>query len=223
MAITYLNLYNDMTGQAWSMFDGDVESIDEFEKSVTTSIQKALNNLWNGYSFPFRERTLTIRTKNGVAVYATPNGQIQKKVINNKEVYTVKLDNSFLEEEPDYEILEEASGKPEYFFLKNDKIYFYPTPDGVYTIDIDYATIFAAKNKKGISKATLENEEDYIDIPEKYEQLFRSALLPLAMAYAIASETDENYSGYMKQYNDAYKVLVQNTKGLKKDRVIRIG
>ena len=40
--IKYIDLYNDVTGQPWSMFDGDVESEDEFESTVKLSIQKAL-------------------------------------------------------------------------------------------------------------------------------------------------------------------------------------
>lgn len=220
MTITYLDLYNDMTGQAWSMFDGDVESIDEFEKSVTTSIQKALNNLWCSFDFPFREKTLTFKTKTGVAAYSTPNGNIVKKAVNGQQVHVVKIGNTFLEYEPDYETLEEASGQPDRFYLKNDKIYLYPTPDANYTVDIDYMTLYTAKAANGLSKATLENQTDYIDIPAKYEVLFKSALLPFAMTYAIASESDENYSGYMQQYKDAYKLLIKHTTGIKQDKII---
>ena len=220
MTITYIDLYNDMTGQAWSMFDGDVEAVDEFEKSVTTSIQKALNNLWCSFAFPFREKTLTFKTKNGVAAYNTPNGNIIKKSINGKSTYLIRIGNEYLEQKQDYEISEEASGKPEYFYLKNDKIYLYPTPDDNYTVNVDYLTIFTSKARNGISKLTLENADDYIDIPPKYDMLFKSALLPFAMTYAIASETDENYSGYMQQYRDAYKTLIDETKGMEKDKVI---
>jgi len=218
MTITYLDLYNDMTGQAWSMFDGDVESIDEFEKSVTTSIQKALNNLWCSFDFPFREKTLIFKTRAGVASYNTPNGNIIKKKINHETVFAVNIDNNYLEYEPNYEILEDATGKPTSFYLKNDKLYLYPTPDNSYVVSVDYQSIYAAKTSNGIPKATLENETDYIDILPKYEQLFKSALLPFAMTYAIASEKDENYAGYMQQYKDAYKLLIKNTRGINKDK-----
>lgn len=220
MSIKLIDLYNEITGQAWSMFDGDVEAIDEFEKSVTTSIQKALGNLWNGYDFPFREKTLSFRTKVGKIAYQTPNGNIIRKTIKNKTVYMVKLGNKFLSYNPDCEIFDEESGEPEYFYLKNDEICLYPIPDSTYTITVDYNTIFAARSKTGMSKATLEAEDDYIDIPAKYERVFLNALLPFAMTYAIASETDENYSGYMKQYKDAYKILLNETKGINKEKII---
>lgn len=221
MTITFLDLYNDMTGQAWSMFDGDAEGIDDFEKSVTTSIQKALNDLWCSYKFPFRNKTMTVKTRSGVNSYSTPNGKIAKKKVNNKQVYGVKIGKNFLEYEPNFEFLEDESGTPEKFYVKNDKLYLYPTPDDIYKVEIEYWTIFAACDEDGASKATLKEETDYIDIPEKYEVLFKAALLPLCMVYAIASDSDENHSGYQRQYEDAYKILIDYARGIETEK--RIG
>lgn len=212
--ITLIDLYNDITGQAWSMFDGDVEAQDEFESSVTSSIQKALSAIWCSYKFPFRNKTQTIKTKKGVATYTTPNGNIAQKTINNKKVYSIKIGKEYLQYEPNYELLEDKEGKPEKFYYKNDNLYLYPTPDDSYTVEVEYWTIFAACDEDGTSKATLEEENDYIDIPEKYEHLFKMALMPLAMVYAIASETDENNSGYQKQYDNAYKNLIEFSRGI---------
>ena len=220
MTIKFIDLYNSITGQAWSMFDGEVEAQDEFETSVTTSIQKALSALWCSYDFPFRNKTYTFKTKSGKESYAAPNGNIAQKTINHKKVYGVKYDKTYLKYEPNYETLEETTGEPEYFYVKNDNIYLYPTPDDVYKIEIEYWTIFAAKDNRGISKANLENENDYIDISEKYEDLFKNALLPLAMTYLIASESDENFSSYKKQYDDAYKILIKFTRGINIDKTI---
>ena len=55
---------------------------------------------------------------------------------------------------------------------------------------------------------------------ERYEQLFKSALLPKAMYYAIASETDENYNGYKEQYEEAYKLLIKYSRGIDIDKTI---
>lgn len=221
MAITFLDLYNAVTGQAWSMFDSETESSDEFESAVTSSIQKALNALWCSYKFPFRNKTKKFVTKKGKASYSTPNGNIAQKTVNSQRVYGVKIGTDFLEYEPDYETLDEDTGTPEKFYVKNDTLYLYPTPDAVYTVNIEYWTIFAACDEDGNSKATLEDETDYIDIDEKYENLFKSALLPLCMLYTIASESDENYSGYKNQYDEAYKILIEFTRGLELDK--RIG
>lgn len=210
-----------MTGQAWSMFDGEVEAMDEFESSVTTSIQKALNSLWCSYKFPFRNKTMKFKTRSGVNQYSTPNGNIAQKILKNKKVYGVKIGKNYLEYEPDFETLEDETGTPEKFYVKNDKLFLYPTPDDSYDVEIEYWTIFAACDEDGNSKATLEVDTDYIDIDEKYESIFKAALLPLCMVYAIASDSDENHSGYQRQYEDAYKILVEFTRGVEIDK--RIG
>ena len=210
-----------MTGQAWSMFDGEVEAMDEFESSVTTSIQKALNSLWCSYKFPFRNKTMKFKTRSGVNQYSTPNGNIAQKILKNKNVYGVKIGKNYLEYEPDFETLEDETGTPEKFYVKNDKLFLYPTPDDSYDVEIEYWTIFAACDEDGNSKATLEVDTDYIDIDEKYESIFKAALLPLCMVYAIASDSDENHSGYQRQYEDAYKILVEFTCGIEIDK--RIG
>ena len=221
MTITFLDLYNEVTGQAWSMFDTDAEGESDFETSVTSSIQKALNTLWCSYKFPFRNKKKTFKTKSTREYYSLPNGNIAQKIVNSKKVYGVKIGSSFLEYEPDYETLDEDTGTPEKFYVKNDTLYLYPAPDGVYTVNIEYWTIFAACDENGNSKATLEEETDYINIPEKYEYLFKAALLPLCMVYAIADDSDENHSGYKRQYDDAYKILIDYARGIELDK--RIG
>lgn len=212
--ITLLDLYNKITGQAWSMFDGDVEAQDEFEESVTTSIQKSLSALWCSYKFPFRNKNYIIKTRAGLAVYNTPAGNIAQKTIKNRKVYAVKYDKTFLDYEPDYEILEEQQGEPEAFFVKNGKIYIYPTPDAAYEINIEYWSTNAACNSEGEEKANLQDATDYINIEEKYKDLFINALMPLAMTYLIASKTDENFDGYQEQYEKAYKILLEFSRGI---------
>lgn len=218
--ITLIDLYNEVTGQAWSMFDGEVEAQDEFETSVTSSIQKALSRLWCSYKFPFRNKNITIKTQKNINTIDTPNGNIAEKTVNQENVYGIKIGTTFLEYDQDLETLETKYGQPERFYIKNDKILLYPIPDKEYSIDIEYWSIFCAKDEEGNEKANLVNESDYIDIPEKYEDLFLRCLTPLCMEYAIASETDENFSSYHNQYEEAYKLLIEFTKGLDVEKVI---
>ena len=96
----------------------------------------------------------------------------------------------------------------------------YPIPDNRYLVTIDYQSLYPACDSEGNEKATLVDDEDYINIPERYEQLFKSALLPKAMYYAIASETDENYNGYKEQYEEAYKLLIKYSRGIDIDKTI---
>lgn len=219
--LTLLDLYNRITGQAWSMFDSEVEDKEEFETSVTTSIQKALSALWCSYKFVFRNKKYKFKTRSGVSEYSRPNGNIIQKTIRGSKVYGIKCGKKFLLYEPDYEVLEDKTGEPEAFFIQYDKICLYPTPDKSYDIEVEYITFDAACDEDGETKANLVEETDYINIEERYEDLFEKALMPLAMTYLIASESDENFSQYKEQYERAYKNLIDFCRGADIDK--RIG
>ena len=214
MTITLIDLYNKITGQAWSMFDTDVETDDEFESSVLTSIQKALSKLWCDYPYPFRDRKLKFSTEIGNNEYDTPNGNIVKKTIKGSNVFGIKIGKTFLDYEPNIEVLEDKTGKPTSFCVQGEKIILYPTPDDVYEVEVQYLTYNSSCDKYDEEKQTLEHSKDYINIPEKYETLFLNTLMPLTMYYAIASDSDSNSSGYYKQYLDAYKILIDFTQGI---------
>ncbi|MBR1620129.1 hypothetical protein IJ674_09585 [bacterium] len=218
MALTFIDIYNEVAGQAWSMYDGDAESIDEMESALKSSINKALSEIWCSYPFPFRNKTFTITTSSGNAQYLTPNGNIIKKSVSGKQVYSVRIGKNYLEFLDDYETLEDREGTPTGFYIKNDSLFLYPAPDDVYTVTIEYLTLAIGENDFGDSVYSLQNDEDTIDVPEKYENIFKNALITKYMLYAIASEQDENYSGYKEQFDKAYKILISYTAGLDKEK-----
>ena len=218
MALTFLDIYNEVAGQAWSMYDGDAESIDEMESALKSSINKALSEIWCSYPFPFRIKTFTVRTSSGVSEYSTPNGNIIKKTVSGSQVYSVRIGKNYLEYLDNYETLEDKEGTPSGFYIKNDTLFLYPAPDDAYTVTIEYLTLAIGENDFGDSVYSLQNDEDTIAIPEKYENIFKNALITKSMLYAIASEQDENYSGYKEQYDRAYKILINYTSGLKKEQ-----
>ena len=214
MTLTFLDIYNEVAGQAWSMYDGDADSIDEMESALKSSINKALSEIWCSYPFPFRNKTYTVTTSSGNAIYSTPNGNIIKKTVSGKQVYSVRIGKNYLEFLDDYETLEDKEGTPTGFYIKNDSLFLYPTPDDNYTVTIEYLTLAIGEDDFGDSVYSLQNDNDTIDIPDKYENIFKNALITKSMLYAIASEQDENYSGYKEQYEKAYKILINYTSGL---------
>ena len=218
MTLTFLDIYNEVAGQAWSMYDGDAESVDKMESALKSSINKALTEIWCSYPFPFRIKTMTIATREGVNEYETPNGNILKKTVSGTQVYSIRIGTDYLEYLDDYETFEVKSGKPTGFYISNENIYLYPTPDNVYTVTIEYLTLAIGEDDFGTAIYSLQKEEDAINIPEKYENIFKNVLITKSMLYAIASETDENYSGYKEQYDKAYKILLNYTSGLEKER-----
>ena len=220
MTLTFLDIYNEVAGQAWSMYDGDAESVDEMESALKSSINKALSELWCSYPFPFRIKNMSFATREDVSEYATPNGNILRKTVLGKQVYSIRIGKNYLEYLDEFDTLETKSGTPTGFYVSNENIYLYPTPDNVYTVNVEYLTLAIGEDDFGTAVFSLVNDEDTIDIPEKYENIFKNALITKSMLYAIASESDENYSGYKEQYERAYKILLDYTFGLKKERKV---
>lgn len=217
MTLKFIDLYNDITGQAWSMFDSETESKEEFEASVTTSIQKALADLWFEYDYSFRIMTQKIKLKPSKIDYSLPNGEI--RLVGSK--YAVIYNKNYLDFVENIDDKEEnITGEPELFYIENNKLCFYPVPDNNYIVSVDYLNMMPACNNEDIEQANLKEDTDYVNIDEKYEDLFKNALLPLAMVYLIASESDENYSAYMWQYQKALKKLKKRTSYIKKERVV---
>ena len=216
MTIKFIDLYNEVAEQAWSMYDSDATDKDEFESALTSSIQKALSEIWCSYNFPFRLKTQKIKTKINKSDYSLPNGKIFIKTINGKEKYSIKCGNTFLNYLDNFEEIdvEETSGEPSAFYVKGDKLYLYPAPDNTYNVEIEYYTLVVGQNEDEEDIFTLQDENDTLDIPEKYEVLFKNALKTLSLAYSIADTTDENYEQYMLQYDRAYKLLIDYCVGI---------
>lgn len=168
------------------MYDGDAESIDEMESALKSSINKALSEIWCSYAFPFRIKTYNITAREGINEYTTPNGNIVRKTVSGQQVYSVRIGTSYLEYLSDYETLEQKTGKPTGFYIFNENIYLYPTPDTSYNVTIEYLTLAIGKDDFGTPIYYLQNDEDSIDIPEKYENIFKNALITKSMLYAIA-------------------------------------
>ena len=209
MTLTFIDLYNECAGQPWSMFDAEAESQDDFETALKISINKAISYLWNFQPWKFKIQTMILKTRVGRESYGVPDGNIIKKTINGKQYFGVRYSGKNLEYADNFEELEAKEGEPEYFYIDGENIYVYPTPDDIYKIEIRYYLLPYGLNEDGENIYELTNETDYINIPEKYEVLFKNCLISLAMMYAIAEETDENYSGYKKQYEDALAILIK--------------
>lgn len=220
MTITFVELYNECAGQPWSMFDNDVSNTDDFESAMRISINKAISYLWNFQKWSFRLAKKQIKTKENKANYSLPNGPIQKKTLKGSTKYSVKVDKKYLEYFKDYELADEKIGYPESFYLDENNLYVYPTPDAAYTVNISYYKTAYALDSDGQEKQELVEDDDCINIPEKYEALFKNCAISLAMLYAIADESDENYTGYQNQYNNALEILIDNCKNGSTDKYI---
>ena len=218
MTITLLDLYNKVASQPWSMFDNDAQTSEDFEPALISAINKALTELWCSYPFEFRLKQKKILAQRYVNKYNLPDGAIYQKNTSGGEKYCVNLGRKYLEFIEDPETLEFEIGKPQGFFIKNNSLCFYPTPDDSYEITVTYLTFSVGVDAEDKPIYALRDATDRIIVPQKYEQLFLNALITKAMMYVIASPSDENYAGYMLQHDKAYKLLVKAVGGRKKHR-----
>lgn len=220
MSISLLEIYNKVASQPWSMFDNDAIETDDFDASLLSSINKALVEIWCSYPFEFRNKSQIIITHNMSNKYTLPNGTILQKNTPDGIDYEVILDGNRLDFIEDFKELPIIYGKPTSFYIKNNSMCFYPIPDQMYKIVIDYSTFALGKDKDNNVIYALREASDSIDIPKKYEQLFLNAVTSKSMMYALASPTDENYAGYAIQFEKAYKLLIKAVGGRQKNRKI---
>ena len=219
MTITLLDLYNLTASQEWAMYDNDALSDAEFEDSLVLAINKAILDIYASYDFPFRERTHMVLTLPKMDAYNLPSGLIKQ---NKKGQYLVKYNANLLKYiETPFE-LEMKTGIPEGFYIQNDKIVLYPIPLEKGIVTIDYMTLSIGENAKGEEIFSLEKDNDILSVPVHLESLMKEAIITRTMLNTIASESDENYSAYLRQADRAYKLLIKYSRGVRPEKSINL-
>ena len=219
MAITLLDLYNATASQEWAMYDNDAISEAEFEDSLVIAINKAILDIYNSYDFPFRERTHLILSIPKMDAYDLPPGLIK---CDSKGNQLVKFNSKLLNFIKNPSKLIPQFGSPEGFYIQNDKLILSPIPLEKGLLTIDYMTLAIGENAKGEEIYALKNDTDILSVPIHLEELMKEAIITRAMLNTIASESDENYSAYLKQTDRAYKLLIKYAKGVRLEKSINI-
>ena len=217
MTLTLLDLYNSTASQEWAMYDNDALSDSEFEDSLVLALNKSILEIYASYEFPFRERTHMILTIPKIDSYEAPKGLIKR---DSRGRYLVKYNSQILKFIENTTELENKIGLPEYFYLKNNKVVLYPTPQEKAIVTIDYLTLAVGESVDGEELYALKNDTDSLLVPQHLEELMKEAVITRTMLNTIASESDENYSAYKKQADRAYKLLIKYSKGVGLDKSI---
>ena len=219
MTITLLDLYNTAASQEWAMYDNDALSDAEFEDSFVLALNKAIIDIYSTYEFPFRERTHLILTMPKINSYDLPKGIIKR---DNNGNYMVRYNSQLLKYIENTTFLEEKLGVPEYFYIKNNSIMLYPIPQEKGVVTIDYMTLAIGESADGEEIYSLKKDTDILSVPIQLEELMKEAIITRTMLNTIASEGDENYSAYKKQADKALRLLLKYSKGLEKNKGIKI-
>lgn len=221
MTINFLDLYNDVASQPWSMFDSGAETKADFEPALVSSINKAITDIWYSYPFPFRIKKYVINTLAKYNSYSLPKGNIINESSLEDNLFAVKIDDEYLDCVSKF-FDENSFGKPLEFMIEDDNLILSPIPDKKYKITIKYLNLAIGYDSDDNEIFYLENPNDYINIPQKYETAFKNTILAKALVDSIASVNDENYVGYKLQYDKAYKLLIKITNPIKKSMSVKI-
>ena len=189
------------------------------EQSLVIALNKAVTEILYSYPFSFRERTHLSFTFSGVDSYEIPSGLIRKDEFGS---YLIKVNSKSLKYIDNPNKLLPKCGIPEYFYVSKGEVVLYPTPCERFILTIDYLSLAVGEDKDGEEIFTLKNADDKVLIPEHLEEIFKQAVISRAMLNVISSEGDENYSAYKKQSEIAYRQLVKYSKGVVKDKEVRI-
>lgn len=202
MALTLKKIYEEVTTQAWSIFDSDISTLEDDDAGVISTIKKALSELWNAYDYSFK-----LKFKN--ASISAETNSINKPIGKIDKIYLIEEDGEETEliNGSDGRITKEV-GYPREYYIKYNKIYFKPVPLEPCSIKIDYYTRYPVLNEKEEPQFNFEELTDYVDIREEYEDLFLKALITRTMAIyphpnKLINET------YQVQAENAYKALVE--------------
>ena len=140
MTINFLDLYNDVASQPWSMFDSGAEIKEDFEPALVSSINKAITDIWYSYPFSFRIKNYSFNTMPNNFKYELPNGNIVNESSIEDNLFAIKIGENYLEYNPD-KVFDNKTGLPKEFRIEDDKIILYPSPDKKYTINIKYLNL----------------------------------------------------------------------------------
>lgn len=202
MTITLKQVYEEVTTQAWSIFDSDISTLEDDDAGVISTIKKALSELWNAYKYSFKLKSKTVTLNK-------ENNNINKPVGQIKKIFLVDEDGEETEIKcSGNDKITADIGTPKEYFIKYNKIYIRPMPLESCNIKIDYYSRFPVLSKNGTPQYNFIELTDYIDIREEYEDLFLRALITRTMAIYPHPNNLINTT-YQKQAITAYKALVE--------------
>ena len=218
MTVTLLDLYNTAASQEWAMYDDDAGSDGEFENSLVIALNKAIIQIYSSFDFPFRERTHLILTIPNTDSYEMPKGIIKRDTYGRQ---IVKCNSSYLEYIENPSELKPKFGVPEGFYIQNESLVLYPCPSEKMIVSVEYMTLVVGETPDGEELYSLHNDTDILLVPTHLEELMKEAVITRTMLNTIASEKDENFSAYQKQAENAYRLLIKYSKGVKRDKSVR--
>lgn len=207
MSRNYLDLCNEVINLMSYL---PAQTMDDLDTPEGRLIKQKMNELLREIccgehtTWKFRERIQDIFLADGLSDYDLPEGHIiyiRPEDETNRPPLIYSMDNRYLPLS--------TNGTPMYYWIYEDKIRLFPTPNKSVDGDIykiKYLTDKFAIDEDGCPKDVLENATDEPIIPEMY----RSLLVYGVVRDFRASRGDAKSEFYRKKYNVLYNKMLSN-------------
>jgi len=179
-------------------------AFDEYTDDEKNAVLIALDEIWEEFDYPFKERTTSFVTVASTVEYDLPYGKLKDKGL--KESTASRTMTKYT----NFDNIPVLTGKPYGYCVEDNSIKLYPTPDDVYTINMKYFTDYKATDGAGtpVEQDTLVLETDVLNIPDYLENHFLITLgYKAGMNISSAPASDEEYTHWSNNYQRALALL----------------
>lgn len=203
MAKDYFSLCNTVLRE---LFNEEASTFSDLDTTTEGKLVKQKLNLLNTQIciqekdvWTFRQKMQYLYMIDGQQEYDAPNGyilSIRPTIYPSPLIYN-----------PNWVYLPNSSGRPIQYWIYNDKINVFPTPntanDG-FELKVYYLTNNCAIDNNGVEKESLEDETDISIIPEEYRDV---------LVYGVCkdwkrSKGDQMSEFYRDKYNEIYRSML---------------
>lgn len=187
----------------------DPEDMQDNTSEEFTSLRRiqqgAHNELSNREDFPFNILTKTLSTKYGQNAYPIVDGRI-KRIISQD-------DNSELEYVEDFLDFGNQEGKPQYYTMTEnpEKLKLYPTPNGLYTLDIEFYNTKNVIPQGGGSSYIITNGST-LRMPERFQHLYFDALEYYVLYQYMRKASNPRFEPTYRIFTEKWQTFLRGSK-----------
>lgn len=189
----------------------DPEDMADTSSEEFTSLRRVQQGchteLTNREDYPFNRYTKNIQTSKGQATYSMPDGMVLEVRLKNNNSVT-KLPYA-----SDVELLGDNKGTPDRYTVKFNpmKIKFYPIPDKILSVQIDYNSTKNVILANGDYSYNIEIGS-YLRMPEQYQHLYFDALEYYVLACNMRKQSNPRWQPTLQIFEKRWDVFLRGTR-----------
>lgn len=177
---------------------------------IKNKLNLVLRGLFLNNQFKFRDKQTTFSTVASTKAYS----ELTNRIISKEGLFIEdETDPLPYSKEDKYFVNSTDEGKPQLWAIVNQQICFYPIPDAVYTITINYNTLLSAKSSAGVEQRSLTLEDDEPNFPDAFHDvLVYGTLLQMTRNNTV------DFNNYSVQYKSFLSAVLSESRGSRDNR-----